>query len=737
MSNNQNKTNLEGINNTNNNGGTNSSNLAIQNPSIKILVGYHKPAVLLKNEIFTPIHLGRALATETSKDGEISKEDFEWMCDNMIGDDTGDNISYLNRYFCELTGIYWAWKNYDKLGNPDYIGFMHYRRIFDFECENREEYDPIWNHQFLNSSSNQDIAKIKSSVIKNKIIGFSCNTNPYQHFQSVEYLHIEDYEKCLELINRKFPKYSLASKQYNEGNISYFCNMFVFPKKEFFEYCEFIFGVLFEMQNEIDTKFYSVIEMRIFGYLSEWLTGIFFTKIKNNTFVCSLPIKILNDFYSKDIQINPAFKENNIPIVFSCDDNYFPYAMVAIHSLIQNSNKNYNYDICILYHTIDKTYIERARVYQSLNVSIRFVCVTQKLKNIMDLFFTPDYLTLSAYFRLFIPSVFSKYKKIIYIDTDTIILNDVAALFKTSLDNKALGAVRDIGMAYFIKNIPDFFLSRFITQKLKLQNHYNYFNTGILVYNIKKCLEINFEKRCLDKLLELKNPPTADQDILNAALENEIHFISPSWNCMQNHTGIDNQQYINSIPNVHMHDYIASQKDPYIIHYIGSSKPWNSPHLPKADIWWCYARQTPFYEEILFKNIKYFTFKNLPSNHINSIYVKPCGAVEKIKSHLSYKLGNEILSVKENKIKMFILPFTLFFIFIKHKFSILILNLISDVNPNLKPLNLEEYQDYQQALQVKNYLSYRLGNALVKHPFAFIFRANKVYKDWKREKGRG
>ncbi|EPZ5217094.1 glycosyltransferase family 8 protein, partial [Campylobacter coli] len=279
--------------------------------------------------------------------------------------------------------------------------------------------------------------------------------------------------------------------------------------------------------------------------------------------------------------------------------------------------------------------------------------------------------------------------------------------------------------------------SRFITQKLKLQNHYNYFNAGILVYNIKKCLEINFEKRCLDKLLELKNPPTADQDILNAALENEIHFISPSWNCMQNHTGIDNQQYINSIPNVHMHDYIASQKDPYIIHYIGSSKPWNSPHLPKADIWWCYARQTPFYEEILFKNIKYFTFKNLPSNHINSIYVKPCGAVEKIKSHLSYKLGNEILSVKENKIKMFILPFTLFFIFIKHKFSILILNLISDVNPNLKPLNLEEYQDYQQALQVKNYLSYRLGNALVKHPFAFIFRANKVYKDWKREKGRG
>ena len=90
-----------------------------QAPKLKILVGYHKPAKLYKSEEFIPIHLGRVLASEALKEGRMSKADYQWLTDNMMGDDTGDNISHLNKTFAELTGIYWAWKNYDKLGNPD------------------------------------------------------------------------------------------------------------------------------------------------------------------------------------------------------------------------------------------------------------------------------------------------------------------------------------------------------------------------------------------------------------------------------------------------------------------------------------------------------------------------------------------------------------------------------------------------------------------------------------------
>ena len=108
-----------------------------EKPSVKILIAYHKPSVLIKDEVLTPIHLGRALATESSKDGDMSEEDYKWMLENMIGDNTGENISHLNRTLNELTSMYWAWKNYDKLGNPDYIGFMHYRRHLNFNTEKK------------------------------------------------------------------------------------------------------------------------------------------------------------------------------------------------------------------------------------------------------------------------------------------------------------------------------------------------------------------------------------------------------------------------------------------------------------------------------------------------------------------------------------------------------------------------------------------------------------------------
>ena len=80
---------------------------------LKIYVVYYKPAPLIKNEIFTPIQGGRAVAATPSRQGSFTEQQIDWLNQNMIGDDTNENISHLNRYFAELTALYWIWKKTD------------------------------------------------------------------------------------------------------------------------------------------------------------------------------------------------------------------------------------------------------------------------------------------------------------------------------------------------------------------------------------------------------------------------------------------------------------------------------------------------------------------------------------------------------------------------------------------------------------------------------------------------
>ena len=81
----------------------------------KILVCCHKKDVMATHEPYMPIHVGKALHPELDL--------------GIQGDNTGDNISEKNGSYCELTGMYWAWKN---LKDVDIIGLCHYRRYFDF-----------------------------------------------------------------------------------------------------------------------------------------------------------------------------------------------------------------------------------------------------------------------------------------------------------------------------------------------------------------------------------------------------------------------------------------------------------------------------------------------------------------------------------------------------------------------------------------------------------------------------
>ena len=106
-------------------------------PRVKILVCYHKISPIIANEVLQPILVGAAQADQTtleSLESACAKQGVELFRDDYISGEEAyshslkKEISTLNPHFCELTAMYWAWKNLE----ADYYGLFHYRRVFDF-----------------------------------------------------------------------------------------------------------------------------------------------------------------------------------------------------------------------------------------------------------------------------------------------------------------------------------------------------------------------------------------------------------------------------------------------------------------------------------------------------------------------------------------------------------------------------------------------------------------------------
>lgn len=251
-------------------------------PLIKIFVSYIKPSFLFKSEILTPIHLGRAVAKENSKDGVISDEDLKWLYENCIGDDDFEgNISNLNRRVGFLTGTYWAWKNYEKLGNPEYFGSFGYRRLFaPYFLNDIKEYDLI-------------IPQLAGNVYTSNKERLICahGTN--------------SYDITFSIIKKLSPEDINLFDEYMEQNLGYYFELYILKKNLFYNFCEWIYPILDELikntskltinsqeKNKIIDYFvqtgqenlcqyenFEIYQKRIIGFILERVTGYYLYKI--------------------------------------------------------------------------------------------------------------------------------------------------------------------------------------------------------------------------------------------------------------------------------------------------------------------------------------------------------------------------------------------------------------------------------------------------------------------------
>ncbi len=585
-------------------------------PKIKILVGYHKPAYLLKNDIFEPIHLGRALTMSASKDGVLKEQDYRWMLDNMIGDDTGDNISKENRKFCELTAFYWAWKNYSELGNPDYIGFMHYRRHLSF---NRNKHftankygfveETVVDDGYLQKYRLNDDAIVETVQGRDLIVAARTDLlrlgtlTPYNHYEnSQKKLHIKDYEAVLAILNKKYPEYTEAAVRYNNADYAYFTNVFIMKKDIFCNYCRWLFDILEEAERQIDLSNYNVEETRALAYIAEWLFGIYITRLREQGADVLELQEILVTDTSVLPEILPAFADNSISVCFSTDANYILYTGVAIQSLIANADDKYNYDIIVLAGDIsaedENKVVRLADKYK--NINIRFVDVNAYIdKALSKNFFLTSHFSPAVYYRIFIARILTAFDRVLYLDSDLVLKADAALLWQTDIKDKALGAVPDTEVIRMYFSDP--FITDYVNRTLGLKNPYGYFNSGVLIMSLDKIRSVGIEKKFAEVMNRVKSPYMVDQDILNVIFQDDVYFLPGYWN-YEYHLPIWNPGYRNELPLKILEDYLFSKENAKIVHFAGSKKPWNYPRYEMSDCFWNYARQTPFYEEILFSN---------------------------------------------------------------------------------------------------------------------------------------
>lgn len=240
---------------------------------IKIFVSCHKYSPVPEHPLLVPIQVGAALS------GTVFP--------GFLQDNTGANISALNRSYCELTAQYWAWKNCA----ADYYGFFHYRRylypdVYEKKPYRLEKNCSLQTLDRLHFSSFSDLIPQYDILLPTPENMF---VSVREHYNSAPFHFRQDLRLTEKIVAAHYPDYSSAMEAYLSQTRLYFGNIFVMREDIFKDYCSWLFSILAEFERKTDLSNRSPQEMRAPGYLAERLLGVYYTYHQNELKTLCLP----------------------------------------------------------------------------------------------------------------------------------------------------------------------------------------------------------------------------------------------------------------------------------------------------------------------------------------------------------------------------------------------------------------------------------------------------------------
>lgn len=247
--------------------------------SVKIYTMTHKKFETPSNPMYIPLQVGSAVSSPLG----------------YLRDDGGDNISDLNCYYSELTGLYWVWKN---VRDVDYVGTCHYRRF-------------LLNHKgYLFTEDEYEILLQKYDIITTKKV--ELNNSYYYGFAANHNVKILDATGAV--IKEIYPDYYETFTALVNGNQTYFGNMMVCSKGLFDEYASWLFVIFFEAEKRVDLTAEDDYHRRVFGFISEFLLYVWVSVRQLHVYECKVGMlgekaetrelkeKLADFFVDKDIE---------------------------------------------------------------------------------------------------------------------------------------------------------------------------------------------------------------------------------------------------------------------------------------------------------------------------------------------------------------------------------------------------------------------------------------------------
>ena len=570
----------------------------------RIFVSAHREADRFDSAILQTVQVGSAAAST--------------RLTNAWRDDEGDNISDLNPLLCELTTQYWAWKNVD----ADRYGFCHYRRYFDFSPEERPEaaYGEIMDATIDAASQSRyclDDATIEKIATSYDVVtsgikdlrrfpeGFA---SVRDHYEGAPRLHVRDLDKIAEIVKQEHPDYAEDVDRYLGEPYTCFCNMFIMRKDLFGEYCAWLFPLLMRYISETDFTRYSKEALRTPGHLAERLLNIYLVHLKRTR--PELTFKELQCVHFVDpahgeyiphlselVLDEDSPYEGIVPVTFAADGNYVPMLTTTVYSMLENACPGYFYDIIVLQKGMgpDQALTMTGFFDRFPNASVRFVAVEPLIAR-YNLSTSNSHISNETYYRFLVQDLMPWYDKVLYLDSDLIVKGDVAELFATDLGDNLVAAAHDPDFLGTL-NMRGVGRLDYAKDVLGMKDPYGYFQAGVLILNTREMRKLH----TVHEWLEIASNPDFlynDQDVLNKECEGRVLYLDYAWNVMVDCRNRINN-YISHAPAQVYDAYMESRTREKIVHYAGCDKPWNRADCDRFDLYWEYARETPYREKLL------------------------------------------------------------------------------------------------------------------------------------------